>query len=58
MYTFEYVDNTDGKYENGQWTAPIIFSCQASSITKADELYKNATGFDPAKQPHIGVAIT
>ncbi|HPL92898.1 MAG TPA: hypothetical protein PLB38_01280 [bacterium] len=35
----------------------VIFECDAKGILEADELYKKATGKDPAKQSDVGCTV-
>lgn len=61
---FEYKDNSklywvkdkdknkDALY--GHYEAPVIFSCEAPSLTEADKLFLEKMGYSPQKK-HIGV---
>lgn len=40
--------------DNRQVPPKVVFECEANGILEADELYKVATGKDPAKQPYVG----
>ncbi len=57
MKKFFYVDNNEGQRIEGHWTAPTVFSCQAETITKADELFKQKMGKDVTKMPWIGCRV-
>ncbi len=50
MNRFIYRDNSTNEHR-------IIFECETESILDADELYKKATGKDPAKQAYVGCSI-
>ena len=41
---FVYVDNSKTLFLNQKWEAPIVFECDAKSITEADELYAKTIG--------------
>lgn len=45
-----YKDNS-----NGWKNAPIVFECDAKSVSEADALYEQKFGIKPEKQKHIGV---
>lgn len=47
LQTFIYVDNSAEDH-------PVVFTCEATDITQADEKYKETIGKDVSKQPHIG----
>lgn len=58
MKKFLYMDNDEGQWIEDHWTAPTVFSCQAETITEADELFKQKTGKDVTKMPWIGCRIS
>lgn len=47
MHTYVYWDKNKTPPQE-------IFRCEAEDILQADKKYKEATGKDPAKQPHVG----
>lgn len=51
MYCFTYWNNKNG------WHDSMIFTCNASDITTADQLFTLATGLDPKKCNWIGCAV-
>lgn len=43
-------------YNGKHWTdGTLIFNCQAKNITDADKMFKQHTGLDIWKCPHIGL---
>ena len=44
---YTYRDNHDNR--------KVVFECEAPGILEADELYRQATGKNVEKQPHIAV---
>ena len=36
---------------------PVIFECDAETISEADEMYEQILGLKPEKQNHIGCSI-
>ena len=61
MYKFIYKNITHAKWEklngNGDYVAPIIFECEAKTITEADELFKMTIGEDPSKSKGVVVSV-
>lgn len=49
-YRYTYYDNSRGHM--------VVFETIADCILKADVIYKQATGNDVIKQPHIGCTVT
>ena len=50
MNKYVYTDNT--KHDS-----KIVFCCEAKDILEADKAYKEKTGKDVMKQPHVGCQI-
>lgn len=55
---FSYRDNGQGKFEDGEWRAPLVFEVEASDILDADAAYQRATGKDVRSQPEVGCLVT
>jgi hypothetical protein len=54
MKTYVYRDQSKSKDLSG----PIVFKCEANTISEADELFKATVGKDPVKMNHIGCSFT
>ena len=49
-FHFTYVDHSKEKH-------PIIFECDANSITEADIMYEAKLGEKPERQNHVGCSL-
>lgn len=54
---FAYKDYSQKVFQNQMWVAPVIFNCEATLLTEADELYKAKFGQDVTKQKHLAVEL-
>ncbi len=58
LMKFVYKDNSKGQWKvckSMKWIAPVVFECEAETISQADDLYAQNIGKNVTKQVHIGM---